>query len=362
MLWNWQLPKWPNFTFDPEIIAGQEKQFLLRVGEMTASLNTVGEGDYKQFIVEVLSREALESSSIEGEILDRESLQSSIRRHFGIHAHTPKGREKEAGMAQLLCDVYETFQAPLDHSSLCRWHSMLFGEHSHIEDRGKYRTHPEPMQIVSRRADDARVYFEAPPSANIAKEMEAYINWFNKGAASGMCLGRAAIGHLYFENIHPFEDGNGRIGRALVEKILSQGVGRPVLIAVSNILEKDKKSYYSSLEKCNKSLDANSWVEFFADAVLKAQLESIQLLKFLMAKTKLFSKLSGSINSRQEKALLRLFESGPEGFKGGLSAEKYIAITKASRATATRDLAELVKLGALVRTGELRHTRYWLAV
>jgi Fic family protein len=239
---------------------------------------------------------------------------------------------------------------------------MLFPEQSHIEERGRYRTHSEPMQIVARRYDNARVYFEAPPSINIPNEMERFISWFNDGATVGPILGRAAIAHLYFENIHPFEDGNGRIGRALVEKILSQGVQRPVLIAVSNILEKDKKNYYASLEKCNRSLDANGWVEFFSATILKAQEESIELLLFLMEKAKIFTKLSGKINPRQEKALRKLFESGPEGFKGGLSAENYISITKASRASTTRDLAHLVELGALMRTGELRHTRYWLPI
>lgn len=360
MLWNWQLPDWPNFTFDHKALAEREKDFLIRVGESTASLNTIGEGDYKQFIVEILSSEALESSSIEGEILDRESLQSSIKKHFGIKAPEYRLARKEAGMADLLCDVYEKIKTPLNHEMLCKWHSMLFSHDSGIEDKGRYRTHLEPMQIVSRRHDRSVVYFEAPPSATVPKEMEKFIKWYNASDPAMPILGKAAIAHLYFENIHPFEDGNGRIGRALVEKALSEGVGRPVLIAVSKVLEKEKKRYYDAFEQCNKSLDANAWVDFFTGAILNAQEESIQLLRFLINKTKLFTRLAGKFNPRQEKALVKLFESGPEGFKGGLSAEKYIAITKASRATATRDLAELVQLGALTRTGELRHTRYWL--
>lgn len=360
MRWNWQLPNWPHFNFDRESIADREKQFLIRIGEASASLNRVDEGDYKQFIVEILSREALESSSIEGEILDRESLQSSIRKHFGIKGSTNRSGRKEAGMAELLCNVYGTFREPLTHEMFGLWHSMLFGTDSSLGDLGRYRTHQEPMQIVSRRYDRSIVYFEAPPSAIVHKEMDIFIKWFNAVDFSMPIIGKAAIAHLYFENIHPFEDGNGRIGRALVEKILSQGVGRPVLIAVSKVLEKEKKAYYSALEQCNRSLDAGDWVDFFTKAILKAQEESIRLLDFLINKSKLFTKLSGKLNARQEKALLKIYESGPEGFKGGLSAENYIAITKASRATATRDLAELVNLGALTRTGELRHTRYWL--
>jgi Fic family protein len=154
--------------------------------------------------------------------------------------------------------------------------------------------------------------------------------------------------------------GEGRMGRLLVEKILSQGVGRPILIAVSKVLEKRKKEYYSSLEKCNQTLEAEQWVNFFAEVILEGQKDSMNMLYFLIEKSKMLTALSGQINPRKEKALLRIFSEGPSGFKGGLSAENYIAITKASKATATRDLNDLIKLGALVKTGELRHTRYWL--
>ena len=160
--------------------------------------------------------------------------------------------------------------------------------------------------------------------------------------------------------MHPFEDGNGRIGRILVEKVFSQSLGRSILIAISRVLEKRKKEYYLELEKCNRTLDIQSWVNFFAEVALQAQEESINLLYFLIEKSKMMSALMGKIHMRQEKVLLRMFAEGPKGFKGGLSAENYISITRVSRATTTRDLADLVQKGALVKTGELRHTRYWL--
>lgn len=172
--------------------------------------------------------------------------------------------------------------------------------------------------------------------------------------------GRAAIAHVYFESIHPFEDGNGRIGRGLIQKALSQGVEQPLLIAVSTVLEKRKKEYYSALERCNRTMQVDDWVEFFSGAVLQAQEESLSLLFFLIKKSKMLTALKLQLNPRQERVLLRMFAEGPGGFKGGLSAENYLAITKTSRATATRDLSELVEMGALVKTGELRHTRYWL--
>lgn len=360
MPWNWQLPEWPKFQFNPDRIAQLERQFLLSTGSAFAYLKTINEEEYNRFIVEILSLEGLESSRIEGEILDRESLQSSIKKHFGLQSIQRHKGDKESRMAELLCNVYETFDEALTHEMLWKWHAMLFKDSSTITDWGKYRTHEEPMQIVSNRYDAPRVFFEAPPSSKIAHEMKDFINWFNSSQGSGSILGRAAIAHIYFECIHPFEDGNGRIGRVLVEKIFSQEVGRPILIAISKILEKRKKEYYAALEKCNQILEVQDWVEFFAESVLQAQEESMSLLFFLIEKSKMLSALSGQINSRQMKALLRMFAEGPNGFRGGLSAENYIAITKTTRATATRDLTDLVEKGALVKTGELRYTRYRL--
>lgn len=359
MPWNWELPDWPHFHYDPALILQKEKQFLLNTGAAVGVIKNIHEKEYQQFVVEILSEEGLESSRIEGEILDRESLQSSIQKHFGIKASRKQDENKESRMAGLLCDVYSTYDEPLTHEMLCQWHYKLFHHQKDVIDCGKYRTHLDPMQIVSHRYDTPKVFFEAPPSKRIPKEMDAFINWFNLSTSEPI-LGRAAIAHLYFENIHPFEDGNGRIGRILVEKILSHGVGRPVLIAVSKVLETRKKEYYAALERCNHTLDAVQWVEFFTDAVLQAQKESISFLYFLIEKAKMITSFKEKLNARQEKVLLRMFAEGISGFKGGLSAEKYISITKASRSTATRDLVELVQMGALVRKGELRHTRYWL--
>lgn len=358
MPWNWELSKWPEFDYDPALIAEQEKQFLLRVGNACAFLKTIPEQEYKRFVVEILSSEGLKSSQIEGEILDRESLQSSIKRHFGM-SHKKETR-KESQMANLLLSAYETFDKKLSKKMLWQWHHELFDHQSSITDLGKYRMHDDAMQIVSNRYGSSKVFFEAPPSSKVSKEMERFIRWFNESKENEPILARAGVVHIYFESIHPFEDGNGRIGRILSEKVLSQGVDRPVLIAVSKVLEKRKKEYYAALQRCNKTLKIDSWLRFFADVILQAQDESINLLMFLIEKSKMLSSLAPQLNSRQEKALLRLFSEGLEGFKGGLSAENYIAITKASRATATRDLADLVNMGALVKTGELRHTRYAL--
>lgn len=360
MPWNWELPEWPKFKTDAKLTSAKEKQFLVAQGKSFAYFKNMNKADRDQFIIEVLSVEALQSSKIEGEILDRESLQSSIKRHFGLNPAEKREKAKEADMATLLFDVYESFDDPLSQNTLFAWHRKLFDKDSKIEDIGKFRTHHEPMQIVSGRYGNTKVFFEAPPSAKVQSEMNAFIEWFNATKGDGNLLVRAAVAHVYFESIHPFEDGNGRIGRFLVEKVLSQELGKPTLIAVSKILEKRKKEYYTALERCNKTLEIQHFVDFFADVILQAQKESIDLLFFLIQKSKMLSELTGKVNERQEKVLLRIFAEGINGFKGGLSAENYISITKTSKATATRDLADLVEKKALIKTGLLRHTRYFL--
>lgn len=366
MKWNWQLPEWPRFSYRSEAIAPLERKFLLNLGSDSAYLKTIGDPEKTQFIVEILSIEGLKSSKIEGELLERESLQSSIRKQFGLDTRVKSTSFKERGMAELLATVYKTFKDPLTHEMLGEWHAMLFTGQTHLETYGHYRTHEDPMQIVSGRLDSSKVFYEAPPSKNVPSEMARFIDWYNNvnndANLDQSILGEAALAHLYFESIHPFEDGNGRLGRVLVEKFLSRAAGQPTLIALSRLLEQERKRYYAELQKCNHTLEVSSWVTFFAEMILKAQEASQKLLFFLMAKSKMFASLKEKLNSRQEKVLLRLFEEGPEGFVGGLSAEKYIAITKASRATATRDLAELVEWGALTKTGQLRHTRYSLNI
>jgi Fic family protein len=268
MPWNWELPDWPKFHDDPTQIAYIEKKFLLGVGSSMAYLRTIKDEDRDRFVVEILSLEGIESARIEGEILDRESLQSSIKRQFGMPTLKKKG-EQESRMAALLCDIYQSFDEPLTHEMLYGWHSMLF-KGSFLSDWGKYRTHLEPMQIVSNRYDSLQVFFEAPPSERVAYDMEVFVKWFNETRTMGSVIERAAITHVYFESIHPFEDGNGRLGRILVEKVLSQGLGQPILIAVSKRLENRKREYYAGLERCNRTLDVQSWVNFFAEVILEA--------------------------------------------------------------------------------------------
>ncbi|SCA63501.1 Uncharacterized protein SCG7109_AQ_00040 [Chlamydiales bacterium SCGC AG-110-M15] len=360
MVWNWQLSSWPNFTYNLTLLESLEREFLQGAGGVFAIWKSFASEEKKQFIVEVLSTEGVTSSKIEGEILERDSLQSSLRKHFRLKVDEKRATQKEAAMASLLCKVHETYSSPLTHEMLHDWHHVLMDGSDYLEDVGRYRSHPEPMQIVSGRYDDSKVYFEAPPSSSLEEEMTGFINWFNDRENAPFVLVKAAITHVYFESIHPFIDGNGRLGRALVEKVISQYLGHPSLISVSMQIEKRRKEYYAALGSCNRNLDISRWISFFAEVLLQAQKESEQLLSFLLAKSRIMNSLIGKINHRQEKVLLRVFSEGTKGFAGGLSAENYISITKTSRASATRDLVDLVKKGVLSKTGERKSTRYWL--
>lgn len=266
----------------------------------------------------------------------------------------------------MMVDLYRSFAAPLSSDSLFAWHRMLVSGRRDLKDVGRYRTGGDPMQVVSGAVYEPIIHFVAPPSSRVKVEMQRFIAWFNRTSPENSepltTLTRAGIAHLYFESVHPFEDGNGRIGRALAEKSLAQSLGQPTLIALAATILAKRKSYYETLESANKKNEITAWLAWFAGTAIEAQQRTTALVEFLIDKAKLLDRLRGQLNHRQEKALLRMFREGPDGFVGGLSAGKYATITGASPATATRDLAELVMMGALTRAGERKHTRYQLAI
>ncbi len=366
MNWNWQKPDWPNFRWDHARLEAAEKQFLVSGGVFVGTVRHLGKEERDQLTVEVMSTEAVTTSEIEGEILDRASVQSSLRKQLGLATDEGRVRPAERGIAEMMVDLYRSFAEPLSDEALFRWHRMVMSGSRNLRDVGHYRTGAEPMQVVSGPIGEPRVHFEAPPASRAQSEMERFIAWFNRTAPGREeplpALTRAGIAHLYFESIHPFEDGNGRIGRAIAEKTLAQSLGQPTLTALAATILARRKSYYEALEAANKENEITHWLMWFASVAIEAQRRTIALVEFLIDKTKLLDRLRGQLNERQEKALLRMFREGPDGFKGGLSAGKYSTITGASPATTTRDLADLVAKGALVREGERRHARYRLSV
>ena len=366
MTWNWQKPDWPDFSWNEALFRKAEERFLVETGIFVGTLKHLLPHDREQFVAEAMSVEAVTTSEIEGEILDRASVQSSIRGQLGLDAGNLRVKPAEQGIAEMMVDLYRSFAEPLSHEMLFSWHRMLTKGRRDLKHIGRYREDAEPMQVVSGAPYSPRVHFEAPPSAKAPKEMTRFAKWFNRtgpgGASPLPALTRAGIAHLYFESIHPFEDGNGRIGRAISEKALAQGLGQPTLTVLAATILSRRKAYYAALEAANRENEITHWLLWFAAAAIEAQRRTEAGIEFLIDKTRLLDRLRGQLNQRQEKTLLQMLREGPEGFQGGLSASHYERITGASPATTTRDLTDLVSQGALTRSGERRHARYALTI
>ena len=363
--WNWQQDDWPDFSYDNERLGPLENEYTKESGFSLGVMRHLSKEDQDELRIEIICNEALKTSEIEGEFLDRDSLQSSICKEFGVGEKYLHGNIKpeEAGIAMMMKDLYTNFNSPLTNETLCAWHDMLFNGRTDLE-RGKYRTGNDDMRVVSGRIDKPKIHFIAPPASKIQKEMDQFISWFNRTAPGSKeqlsPLIRAGIAHLYFVTIHPFEDGNGRISRALTEKALSQNLGKPTLIALSSTISEKKKDYYTILELQNKNNQITPWLFYFGKTVIEAQQQTIKLVDFVIAKAKFVNAYDALLNPRQKKAVLRIFKEGPKGFSGGFSAKNYISIVKTTSATATRDLKDLVNKEIFSKTGKLKSTRYEL--
>ncbi len=367
ILWNWLLKNWPQFTYDKEILAELEQTFIQNSGTVVGALKHVTSDSKDDLLVEILSNEAIKTSEIEGEFLNRDSVQSSIKRNLGLNVEKRKVPPAEFGIAEMMVDLYLNYSKPLSHNQLFEWHKMITNGRRDLTNIGAYRTHTEPMQVVSGRLDQPNVHFEAPPSEKIPREMEQFITWFNevhskKSELDMFPLIKSGIAHLYFVSIHPFEDGNGRIGRAIAEKSIALSTKKPTLISLSHTIEANKKDYYTFLENNNKTLEITDWLTYFGKTILDAQKNTLKLIDFLIEKAKFFDRYTTQLNDRQLRVIKRVFEAGYTGFKGGLSAKNYVKIAKTSESTATRDLADLVKKEIFTKTGTFKSTRYSLKI
>lgn len=363
MPWNWQRAGWPAFRFDLRGLEAQLLGFAQRSGELHGTLQMLPEEARNQAEIDTMIAEAVQSSAIEGEFLDREDVMSSIRNHLGLNPTPTRIRDRASGGAgQLEVAVRNTWRRPLTGATLFAWHRMLLGGAKDIRV-GTWRTDPAPMQVVSGRADRPVVHFEAPPSRRVPAEMRTFLVWFN-GAAREMAHApvRAAVAHLYFESIHPFDDGNGRIGRAVAEKALAQALGRPALLSLSRGIESAKKSYYSALETAQRSAEITPWIRWFTALAVEAQDAARREIDFILNKSRFFDRWKTQLGERQQRVVRRMLAAGPGGFEGGMNARKYVALTKVSKATATRDLQSLADLGVLRSLGQGRSVRYELVL
>jgi Fic family protein len=359
MTWLWTHKNWPHFTWDADILAPLEARFLHASGRLAGTWRHFADIDRLELQVDWLTKEALETSAIEGEILNRESVQSSVRRQFGLQTDARRSEPAEAGIAEMMVQLYQSYDNVLTSETLFEWHRMIMNGRRDVEHIGQWRCHNEAMQVVFGAVHAPRIHYEAPPSDQMETQMRTYIAWFNQ-SHDLPALTRAGIAHFYFVCVHPFEDGNGRIGRALAEKSLAQSLKQPSLIALSQTISKERKRYYNALHEANHSLEITDFLVQFGQLILDAQQYSEHKLIRLIDKAQMFDRLNGQLNPRQEKALLRLFRAEPEGFKGGLSSANYRQITGTTIPTATRDLSDLINKGALIKTGEKRYRRYFL--
>ncbi|MCC5791289.1 MAG: Fic family protein [Legionellaceae bacterium] len=366
MTWNWQLQNWPNFAWDKDKLEKYERAFILSVGVIIGSSEHFSNEDKQELFIQLLSTEAVDTSLIEGEHLNRDSVQSSIKKELGLSVDVKNATPAEKSIAMMMVDLYRNIDEPLTHEALNHWHKLLMRHDHRIEVAGEYRTHEEPMEIVSGPDYAKKIHFVAPPSKVVPDEMSRFIKWFEDTSPSGNhplpSLTRAGIAHLWFESIHPFEDGNGRIGRGIAEKILSQGYPNAMMTVLAKTLLQKRKEYYDQLGKASITLDINEWLLWFAKIVIEAQQNTNLWVHWIIEKASFMRKAQGQVNERQEKVLLRLFRAGPEGFTGGLSAKNYMSITGTTIATTTRDLRDLVEKYFLRKTGERKSTRYYLNI
>lgn len=362
MPYVWQQADWPEFTWDAEVVDRGAYAYALEAGGLIGEAKHLAEDVKTDALIDLMVSEAVTTSQIEGETFDRADVRSSIRNQLGLNATPELVRDPRAnGVAGLMVSVREHFAEPLTAGRLCEWQDQV------IVDRftrarlpvGRWRDDPQPMQIVSGAYGREKVHYEAPPSHQVSAEMERFISWFNasrdlKGAV------RAGVAHLYFECIHPFADGNGRVGRAISEVALAQELGHPALLSLSTSIQSNRQAYYDALNAASRGgLDITKWLVWFIDLTLAAQKDARRQIGYVLAKARFWDRHGARLNERQTIVLNRMLREGPEGFKGGMSAQKYSRLTGCSKATATRDLAELLKMGVFRKLdGGGRSTRY----
>lgn len=365
MPYNWQLTDWPHFTYDTSQFEALLYRFAEGQGKISGMTKGLSDELLDQTAIDIMIVEAMKNSEIEGEFLSREDVVSSIRNNLGLTSDPKKIKDKRAeGMTKLMVNLRTNFASLLSKKMLFDWHKMVMRGTTNIIP-GKWRSGEEPMQVVSGSYGKEIIHFEAPPSKRVSAEMNRFISWFNDtySKQSNVIFHtpiRSAIAHLYFESIHPFEDGNGRIGRAISEKVLSQGNGSPVLLSLSQAIQNKRKRYYQEIQKAQSSNEITDWISYFIETILEAQKHTEEEITFTLKKTTFFNRYTNQFNPRQEKVIARMFEEGAKKFEGGMSAKKYMSITKTSKPTATRDLQQLVKIKALKVEAAGRSTRYHL--
>lgn len=368
MRWIWQQSDWPDFGYDKRMLEDRDIAFRNNSERLTGRFEALPMAYQEEATIDLMLSEAIKTSAIEGEALDRESVRSSLLALITSDTLPETSDQKAVGAASLLVDVRKNWQAPLTHELLGKWQSMAVPEQRYTSIvRGAYRNDPSPMQIVSGPYGREKIHYEAPPATRVPDEMAMLLDWYNQssplnGDQKIPGIARAGIAHLWFEVIHPFDDGNGRVGRAMADHALSQYLGYPTTACLATAIEAGKKSYYLQLEKASRgNLDISGWLDYFSDTVNQAQEIAREEVDFVLAKTRFYEAYGDQLNDRQARMVSRVFAEGRKGFEGGITTRKYEAITKCPNRTASRDLSDLVAKGIInPLPGGGRTTRYEL--
>lgn len=366
-MYHWESKYWPNFTFDVSLVAKSIGEYSKKAYGIEGALSQLPSSDHDAAFMHLLVEEAISTSAIEGEKLNREEVRSSIAKFLGLQAPEHGGHfPKEKGIAAMLIDVRKSIKTAMSKELLCHWHLLLLhgSEDYYIQPmiKGDYRN--SSIEII--REDlygEIEIIYKAPGANRdeVQSQMDSFIQWYNSTDYAGPI--KSAIAHLWFVAIHPFQDGNGRIGRAIAEHALFQDFTRPPLFSMSTVINANRADYYQQLRNTNSTLQIDEWVVWFVELVRIAQVKSLESVEFVLKKTKFWAAYGDvKLNGRQQKVMQKIFSVGADGFvRDGMTNEKYRAITGAPIATATRDLKSLVDHGLLYASGEgKRGLRYFV--
>lgn len=362
----WQAEQWPVWQYDLASLAGPLAEVSRAQGLLMGRLTDVGLALRDQACLAVLTEDVVKTSEIEGEQLNVESVRSSIARRLGVEigALTPVDRNVE-GVVEMVLDATGRCQAPLTPERLFGWHAALFPSgYSGLAriNVGMWRNDATgPMQVVSGPIHRRQVHYEAPPALRLQAEVSRFLDWAN-GVTSEPTLIKAGIAHLWFVTLHPFDDGNGRIARAVGDLFLARADGSAQrFYSLSAQIQRERKIYYDILERTQKgTLDINDWLTWFLGALHRALNSAQSTLDAVLVKARFWQRCASMpLNARQVKLLNRLLD----GFEGRLTSSKWAAIAKCSPDTALRDINELIERGVLRRTTSGgRSTAYEIAV
>jgi len=365
-IYTWQQEGWPRYTYSRDDVFGSVLTYERAAGSFKGAFRQLTPEQQGQSALECMISTAMNTSAIEGEDLDELSIRSSIRAHLNMPVLETHRREMRAdGVSAMTVEAKVSFNEPLSSGWLHRLHKMVL---AHIEVStfsdvlvGQYRITEHDMVIQSGPIGREVVHYVAPPSKDVPAMMDELISWCVKPESNVSGIEKAALAHLWFETIHPYDDGNGRIGRALAEKMLSEDLGFPSVGNLSEAIYADKNEYHQQLNDASKSLDVTAWVNWFACTAAKGQELALGVIDGVMEKARFWHQHENKpMSQRQEKAINKMFDLNSRDF--GMTAAKYGSMTKCSKATATRDITELAGWGCFVSSGKGKGIKYNLVI